>query len=158
MNQLLLDKYLNPISFGIDEQLITLCAVLSGYLNFPQHRIIIALIIMAFSNSLPDCLSYYDEKIGEKMDKKEAMKLSLVVFLSEMLSTLIVLLPIIMMNNTKAAIATSYVLIFIILISVNYYRDKDIEGAIMKLPLYVLVGFTIWFISKMAQKYFKVSV
>jgi len=158
MNQLLLDKYLNPISFGVDEQLITLCAVLSGYLNFPQHRIIIALIIMAFSNSLPDCLSYYDEKIGEKMDKKEAMKSTAIVFLSEMLSTLIVLLPIIMMNNTKAAIATSYVLIFIILISINYYRDKDIEGAIMKLPLYVLVGFTIWFISKMAQKYFKVSV
>ena len=152
------EKYFNPISFGIDEQLITLCAVLSGYLNFPQQRIIIALIIMAFSNSLPDCLSYYDEKVDEKVDKKEAMKLSLVVFLSEMLSTLIVLLPIIMMDNTKAAIATSYVLIFIILISVNYYRDKDIEGAIMKLPLYVLVGFIIWFISKMAQKHFKVSV
>ena len=77
-----MDKYLNPISVGIDEQLITLCAVLSGYLNFPQQRIIIALIIMAFSNSLPDCLSYYDEKIGEKVEQKEAMKLSLVVFFS----------------------------------------------------------------------------
>ena len=81
----LIQKYLNPITFGLDEQLITLCAVLSGYLSFPQKRIIIALIIMAFSNSLPDTLSYYEEKVGDGQEKNLALKESAIVFLSEII-------------------------------------------------------------------------
>src|SRR6056300_1577698 len=99
-----LDRYFHPISFAIDEQLITLCAVLSGYLNFSHHKIIVALIIMAFSSSLPDVLSYYDEKITEKVDEKEAIELSFVVLISGIISTFVVLLPIILIKDTKIAI------------------------------------------------------
>jgi len=154
----LIQKYLNPITFGLDEQLITLCAVLSGYLSFPQKRIIIALIIMAFSNSLPDTLSYYEEKVGDGQEKNLALKESAIVFLSEIISTFIVILPILFITDTKISIILSYVIIFTILIFVNYYKNKDILGAIYKLPIYILIGFIIWFISKVSQKYLKISI
>ena len=150
-----LDKYFHPISFAIDEQLITLCAVLSGYLNFSHHKIIVALIIMALSSSLPDVLSYYDEKITEKVDKKEAMELAFVVFIASILSTVVVMLPIIIIKDTKIAIITSYILMGTILLLTNYYREKNIYDAAMKLPLYAFVCVITWFISKLAQKYFK---
>ena len=149
---------IQPITFGLDEQLITLSAVLSGYLNFPKKKILIALIIMAFSNALPDCLSYYDEKIGNGVDKDEAMKLTMVVFVTEVLSTVVILLPIILINNIKNGIMISYSLIFIILVYINYYKGRNILGALEKMPIYFAIGFSIWFISKMAQKYFKVDV
>lgn len=150
-----LDRYFHPISFAVDEQLITLCAVLSGYLNFSHHKIIVALIVMAFSSSLPDVLSYYDEKMTEKVDKKEAIELSFVVFISSMLSTFVVLLPILLIKNTKIAIITAYILMGIILLLINYYREKDIYQAAIKLPLYALVCVIIWLISKLTQKYLK---
>lgn len=150
-----LDRYFHPMSFAIDEQLITLCAVLSGYLNFPHHKIIVALIIMAFSSNLPDVLSYYDEKITEKVDEREAIELSFVVFISGMLSTLFVLLPIILIKDTKIAIISSYILMGVILLVTNYYREKDIYKATMKLPLYVIVCVITWIISKLSQKYLK---
>ena len=153
------DKLLSAFIFGIDEQLITLCAVLSGYLSFPQKKIIIALIIMAFSNSLPDCASYYDEKISDdKMDKSQALKLTSMVFISEMMSTIIVLIPIILIKNTKKAIITSYVLIFSMILYAHYYRSKNIEESIMKLPIYASIGIILWLISTGAQKYFNISV
>lgn len=157
-NDNFIQKYLNPITFGLDEQLITLCAVLSGYLSFPQKRIIIALIIMAFSNSLPDTLSYYEEKVGDGQEENLALKESAIVFLSEIISTFIVILPILFIKDTKTSIILSYVIIFTILILVNYYKNKDILGAMYKLPIYILIGFIIWFISKMSQKYLKISI
>ena len=150
-----LDRYFHPMSFAIDEQLITLCAVLSGYLNFSHHKIIVALIIMAFSSNLPDVLSYYDEKITEKVDEKEAIELSFVVLISGILSTLVVLLPIILIKDTKIAIISSYILMGVILLLTNYYREKDIYKAAIKLPLYVIVCVITWIISKLAQKYLK---
>ena len=153
MNQF--DRYFHPISFAVDEQLITLCAVLSGYLNFSHHKIIVALIIMAFSSNLPDVLSYYAEKITEKVDEKEAIELSFVVLISGILSTLVVLLPIILIKDTKIAIISSYILMSLILVLTNYYREKDIYKALMKLPLYALVCVITWSISKLAQKYLK---
>ena len=157
-NDNFIQKYLSPITFGLDEQLITLCAVLSGYLSFPQKRIIIALIIMAFSNSLPDTLSYYEEKVGDGREKGLALKESAIVFLSEIISTFIVILPILFITDTKTSIILSYVIIFTILIFINYYKNKDILGAIYKLPIYILIGFIIWFISKVSQKYLKISI
>ena len=105
-----IQKYLSPIIFGLDEQLITLCAVLSGYLSFPQKKIIIALIIMAFSNSLPDTLSYYENKIGNGQEKELALRESAIVFSSEIISTFIVILPIIFIKDTKTSIILSYVI------------------------------------------------
>ena len=151
-----LDRYFHPISFAIDEQLITLCAVLSGYLNFSHHKIIVALIIMAFSSSLPDVLSYYDEKITEKVDEKEAIELSFVVLISGIISTFVVLLPIILIKDTTIAIISSYILMGVILLLTNYYREKDIYKASMKLPLYALVCVITWIVSKLSQKYFKI--
>lgn len=153
-----IQKYLSPITFGLDEQLITLCAVLSGYLSFPQKRIIIALIIMAFSNSLPDTLSYYENKVGNGQEKELALRESAIVFSSEIISTFIVILPILFIKDTKISIILSYVIIFTILIFVNYYKNKDILSAISKLPIYILIGFIIWFISTMSQKYLKISI
>ena len=113
---------------------------------------------MAFSNSLPDTLSYYEEKVGDGQEKNLALKESAIVFLSEIISTLIVILPILFITDTKISIILSYVIIFTILIFVNYYKNKDILGAIYKLPIYILIGFIIWFISKVSQKYLKISI
>jgi hypothetical protein len=151
-----LDRYFNPISFAIDEQLITFGAVLSGYLNFSHRKIIVALIIMAFSSSLPDVLSYYDEQITDGEKREEALKMAFIVFISEIMAAMLVISPLLFINNIKIGITISYILICIILLLTNYYRDKDLYQSLMKLPLYILVCLTVWFISKITHKYFKI--
>lgn len=151
-----LDRYFHPISFAIDEQLITFGAVLTGYLNYPHSKIMSALIIMAFSGSLPDILSYYDEKITDGGEREEALKMAFIVFFAEIFSAMLVISPLLFINNIKIGITISYILICIILLLTNYYRDKDIFQSLMKLPLYTLVCLTIWFISKITHRYFKI--
>ena len=101
-------------------------------------------------------MSYYDEKITEKVDKK-TIELSFVVFDFWYVINFCCLLPILLIKDTKIAIITAYILIGVILLLINYYREKDIYQAAMKLPLYALVCVIIWLISKLTQKYFKIS-
>ena len=113
---------------------------------------------MAFSNALPDCLSYYHEKINDGINKKKAIKMTTIVFLTEVISTLIIITPIIFINDTKTSILISYSFIFLILLFINYYKDKNIVESLEKMPVYFSIGFIIWVISKMAQKYFKIDI
>ena len=153
-----MNEYILPITFGIDEQLITCGAVLSGFTILPQRKIIISLIIMALSNSLPDTLSYYNEKKGEGKDTNEALKLSSAVFAAEILSTLIILIPFFVFKDKNKAIASCYMLILFILLSSNYYRERNIIKSLSKLPIYIGIAFTIWKISEFARKHFKVTI
>ena len=153
-----MSNYLLPISFGIDEQLITCGAVLSGFVSYPQKKIIIALIIMALSNSLPDTLSYYDQKIEEGQSRIESLKLSFIVFISEIISTLIILIPFFILKNKNNAIIGCYILIALILVTSNYYKDYNIVSALSKLPIYMIIALIIWFISDRANKYYGITV
>ena len=147
-----------PITFGIEEQMITCGAVLSGFTLYPKKKIIIALIIMALSNSLPDTLSYYDEKIGGGVEESKAIELSSVVFGSEIISTVIILLPFIFIKDKNKAILCCYLLITAILISANYLTSRNLVSSLFKLPIYAAICLFIWYISKVASERFDISV
>ena len=54
MDSIIEDKGLmKAVSFGLNEQLITLMAVMSGFLGYSRKRIILALIIMSFQMLFP---------------------------------------------------------------------------------------------------------
>lgn len=140
-------------SFGMNEQLITLMSVLSGYIRYPKKKIILALIIMTFSNSLPDCISYYQDTYYDTKDVKASLKASGIAFISEMLSALAIILPILFISNNTLSIKVSYCVIIILLfINLYYLLDYNITKSIINLVIYLSISILIYYISYYTSK------
>ena len=130
------DDIKKAFSFGMNEQLITLMSVLSGYIMYPKKKIILALIIMTFSNSLPDCISYYQNTYYDTKDIKASLEITSIAFISEMLSALAIILPIIFISNTTLSIKVSYFIIIILLfVNLYYLLDYSIFKCIINLEM-----------------------
>ena len=150
---------MKAVSFGLNEQLITLMAVMSGFLGYSRKRIILALIIMSFSNSIPDAISYYQDNYEETKDRNYSIKQALFAFMSEMMASVIILVPIILIKNTHNSIKLSYLFIASILfINLRYLMKYDLSSTSIQMVIYGLVGICIYYISYFSSKYFNLNV
>ena len=110
---------LQAVSFGANEQVMTLMCALTGFLGQDKKRILYVLAITAIASSIPDVYSYYRENASKKdVSTLSAAGLSLCVFAMELVVAVILGLPLLLLKGKKTIVVCTYV-VGLALIAVN---------------------------------------
>ena len=152
----MLSGLMQAMSFGANEQVMTLMCALTGFLSKDKKGILYILAITAIAASIPDVFSYYRENATKKeVSNIAAAGLGMCVFGIELVVTIILGIPLLLFKN-KTAIALGTYLFGIIIIFVNeiYLLKNSLKQAFLS-SLFAMVA--VWFsyiISKQIAKVF----
>lgn len=136
------------ISFGINEQILTLMCALSGILKQDKKHIIYLILSFAIASSIPDVYSYASTS-SNKTDEN-AFKDGLYVFLTEMIMAFILGIPLIFFRQ-KEYMFLGAITVGLSMISLNeiYFLNSDIEKTIKSVlfaSLSVIVSYMLSYI------------
>ena len=118
------------ISFGINEQIMSILAALGGLVNKKKSHLIGLLIIFALASALPDVYAFTaTQEYKNKPIKKIIAGGS--VFLTEMICVILIGIPLLLTNN-KVLMLISSMLVGILIIIVNelFIRKNSISETI----------------------------
>tara|TARA_Y100000389_G_scaffold82319_1_gene78926 strand:- start:1662 stop:2135 length:474 start_codon:yes stop_codon:yes gene_type:complete len=153
------NEMIKSISFGLNEQLLMISAMLAGLIGSSKTTIIYTLILISLSNSLPDTISYYQNVYQDTKDEYESVKISSYVLMTELLTSVIVLLPIILIDKPKVAIPVTYCIICVMsILNLHYLIGYDIKETTKQFVIYIFIVGLIYFISKESKSYFKINI
>ena len=96
------DTKSSAASFGVNEVVLTLLCAFTGFLDFSKKELLYVLAVTALASSIPDLFSFYT--IARKDDKKsmkDAMLSTIPVMSSEILTTVLLGIPLFLFNKRK---------------------------------------------------------
>lgn len=152
-------EMIKPMSFGMSEQLLMLSSILAGLIGSKKEIVIFTLILISFSNSLPDTISYYQNSYQENNDVSKSLVIAGYVFITELIVASFIIAPIILIPNTTIAIMVSYTFAIVLCyVNLRYLMHYDMKQSLSQLVIYASLASTIFAISKGAKKYFKINI
>jgi hypothetical protein len=123
-------KLIEGVSFGINEQIMTILAALGSLINKKKSHLLGLLIIFALASALPDVYAFTasDENRGNLATQLVA---GFTVFISEMICVFLIGIPLYIFNNKKLMFAFS-ILVGILIIIVNeiFFRNSTVSQTI----------------------------
>ena len=150
---------MQAMSFGANEQVMTLMCALTGFLSKDKKRILYILAVTAIAASIPDVYSYYRENATKKdVSNLAAAGLGLCVFAIELVIALLLGIPLLLLNNKKAIAAGTYSLgLIIILINEMYLLKNSWEQALLSSLFAMGAVWLSYFLSKQIANFFNVK-
>jgi Ca2+/Na+ antiporter len=92
-------------SFGVNEVVLTLLCAFTGFLDFSKRELLYVLAVTALASSIPDLFSFYTiARKDKKMSMKDSFISTLPVMGSEIVTTIILGIPLFMFNRRKARV------------------------------------------------------
>jgi hypothetical protein len=155
----MLTGLLQAVSFGANEQVMTLMCALAGFAKKDKKRILYILAITAIAASIPDVYSYYRENASKRtVSNIAAAGLGLYVFAMEAFVAIILGLPLLLLKNKKASIICTYI-VGVILICINelYILKNNPETAAFAAVFALCAVWLSYFLSKQIGKIFHVK-
>jgi hypothetical protein len=155
----MLDGLLQAVSFGANEQVMTLMCALTGFLSKDKKHIIYVLAITAIASSIPDVYSYYRENASKKdVSTLSAAGLGLCVFAMELIVAVILGLPLLLLKGKKKIVMCTYAM-GLALIAVNeMYLLKNSFGTTLFAAVFAMCAVGISYLaSKRIGKIFHVK-
>ena len=150
---------LQAVSFGANEQVMTLMCALTGFLNKDKKRILYVLAITAIAASIPDVYSYYRENASKKdVSTLSAAGLGLCVFVMELIVAVILGLPLLLLKDKRKIVMCTYA-VGLALIAMNemYLLKNSVETALFATVFAACaVGFS-YLVSKQIGKVFSIK-
>lgn len=154
MKNLVNKGMIKALSFGINEQIMSLLGAISGLIEKKKAHLIGLLLIFSLASSLPDVYSFTSDIKGRNKKIYEGLS----IFLAEMLCVIVVGIPLVLFKNKFLMILGSYLIGMVIIIIneriiLKHSVEKTVEACIVALIFtgisYVVAGFI--------QKAFKID-
>jgi hypothetical protein len=152
----MLSGLIQAMSFGANEQVMTLMCALTGFLNKDKKKILYILAVTAIAASIPDVYSYYRENATKKdVSNLAAAGLGMCVFGIELVIALLLGVPLLLLKNKKAIAAGTYSLgIIIIFINEMYLLKNSLEQAFLSSLFAMCAVWVSYFLSEQIAKIF----
>lgn len=150
------ETFIEAFTFGINEIVMTMLCALSGYINKDKRDIIYIIFVTGFASMIPDVYAYYLMQRAKNISVKNSMAITFPVALSEIASTILISIPLIVFNNkhTRFFIA---LLVGIILItmstSVNSTKNTTLVDMVEPIIITVFCVFLTYCITTIGRKY-----
>lgn len=154
----ILFKYLNElsVSHGINLQVLSYLTALGGYIKFPKNNIIVLLIILFLATSWPDIITFYRDELFTKDNKMLGKMEALKVLLTEVIVIILLISPLIFINDKKTGLILTYFIAIALLFINNYINmNYDIQNNITTILSYLFVSYIIYLISDFLIKIIK---
>jgi hypothetical protein len=145
------------ISFGINEQIMTILAALGGLVNKKKSHLIGLLIIFALASALPDVYAFTaTPEYKHKPMKKILAGAS--VFLTEMICVVLIGVPLVFINNKGLMLFLSMLVgIIIIIINELFIRKNTIYETIETCSVAGVLIIISYLVSNLILNKFKIK-
>lgn len=154
-----LDEEKEAISFGLNELLLMISSVLAGILSYSTKNIIFTLMLISLSSSLPDTISYYQNIYQENKDAYKSAKISSYVFLTQFITTILLISPLIVVHTKLVGVMISYIIIITLnFINLRYIIGYDLSKTALQMSIYSFISLIVYGISVFAKNYFKITI
>lgn len=146
------------ISFGINEQIMTLLAAIGGLVNKKKNELMGLLLIFAFASALPDIYTFISKPIMRNKPMEKIIS-AIVIFISELICVLLIGIPLMLVNNKKLMVFLTFV-IGIIIIGINeiYFRSNTISSTIETCIVAGVLIIISYLVSNIIEKIFKLKM
>ena len=146
-------EFINAISFGINEQVMTILAAVGGLSNKTKNNLIGLLIIFSFASSLPDVYTY----IASTKSKNRIFG-GITVFLAEMICVFIIAIPLLLFKKKILMMLGTFILgILIIIFNELIIKNSSSEDTIMSCLMALFFTIIAYFVSKLVTKIFNLK-
>jgi len=142
------------VSFGINEQIMTLLAALGGLIKKSKKHLLCLLFIFALSSALPDIYAFTGTT---EVRNKPLMKIKggLSVFITEMFCAFLIGLPLLFINNKIFAVICSIIVgLTVIILNEKLIQKKTIPETIETCILAIILTSISYIISSYIFKKF----
>ena len=96
------DTNTSAASFGVNEVVLTLLCAFTGFLDFSKRELLYVLAVTALASSIPDLFSFYSiARKDKRMSMKDALLSTLPVMGSEIVTTMILGIPLFLFSQRK---------------------------------------------------------
>jgi len=145
------------MSFGINEQILSLLAALGGLINKKRLHLVGLLIIFSLASALPDVYTYTtDPKF--KHNKTKALFEGLVILLSESVCVMVVGAPLLLIKNKKVSSIFAMALgLLLIIFNQKILQNSNTEDTIQTCFVAALLIFISYAISTVVTKKFNIK-
>ena len=146
------------ISFGINEQIMTLLAAIGGLVNKKKNELMGLLLIFGFASALPDIYTFITNPTMRNKPM-EKMISAMVIFISELICVLLIGIPLMLVDNKKLMIFLTFI-IGILIISINelYFRANTIGSTIETCIVAGILIIISYLVSNFITKIFKIKM
>jgi hypothetical protein len=146
------------ISFGINEQIMTLLAAIGGLVNKKKNELVGLLLIFGFASALPDIYTFIT---NPTMKNKPIEKIvsAIVIFISELICVLLIGIPLMFVRNKKLMIFLTFMIgIILIIINELYFRASSISDTIETCIIAGILVIMSYLVSNVISKIFKIKM
>ena len=146
------------ISFGINEQIMTLLAAIGGLVNKKKNELMGLLLIFGFASALPDIYTFITNPTMRNKPMEKIIS-AIVIFISELICVLLIGIPLMLVDNKKIMIFLTFI-IGIIIISINelYFRANTISSTIETCIVAGILIIISYLVSNFITKIFKINM
>ena len=146
------------MTFGINEQVMTLLAAIGGLVNKKKNELMGLLLIFAFASALPDIYTFISNPTMRNKPM-EKMISAIVIFISEFICVLLIGIPLMLVENKTLMVFLTFI-IGIIIISINEicFQDNTISSTIETCVVAGILIIISYLVSHIITKIFKLKM